>query len=169
MEIVTWFDVNPNGSKQINKKDEFKMAFDSLKPGRYIYVIKKVENNRSLEQNNAMWGVPYMYFKPHLIDTGNLPPDCSKNDVHEFCMVNCLPNDYRERIYEIWKNKPGVVNMKTGEVYKSPFRLTSTLMSTTDAMNYYSNMQNFYAENFSSGPDDQVSDPDPKKKKTLKT
>jgi hypothetical protein len=102
-----------------------------------------------------------MYFDKALKETGNLPEDASKKDVHEWCMVNHLPNDYRERIFEIWKNKPFVMNLKTGEKYKEPFRLTTTLMGKSDSNNYYKNMQNGYAENFSSGEqNDFIPDPD---------
>ena len=77
-------------------------------------------------------------------------------------MLNYLPNDYRERIFEKWKLKEGMVNLRTGEIYKTPFRLTTTKMSKKDSNNYYEAMQNGYAMDFSSEDEnDQI--PDPKK------
>jgi len=164
MKIQTWFD--KIGDTIIwNKLPEYKQAIKDLPNGKFIVLIERVENVRSLEENNAMWGIPYMMFEAALIESGEfLNP--SKKDIHNFCMVNCLPNDYRERIYKIWLEKPGVLNHKTGEIYKEPFRLTTTLLGKLeDWSNYYRNMQDFYAEYLSSGEKDLIPDPDKTKSK----
>ena len=159
-----------NGVKLWHNLTEVKKQELELRDGRYLYSIEMVEDIRSREQNNAMWAIPYLYFKAALIEAGILTIDSGKLATHEWCMVNCLPADYRERIYEEWKNTPGIVNIKTGEVYKEPFRLTTKKMSKSwDSPNYYRNMQDCYAENFSSGePDDFIPDPDPDYKNKIK-
>lgn len=166
-EITTWFD--KQGDK-ITYEDlsKFKLLIKSLSDGRYINHIERIENIRSREQNNAMWAIPYLFFKAALIEAGILK-DPSKNDVHKWCMVNFLPSDYKQRIFEEWQNIEPIVNYKTFETYKDPFRLTTTRMKTTDAMHYYENMQLFYAENFSTGfENDMIPDPDPDYKKKNK-
>lgn len=162
MKIETWFDVLDTGEKLWNNLLEYQKQVKNLKPARYTVSIEKVENIRSKEQNNSLWAIPYKFLQKVLIETGTLPEDCSKEQVHEWAMVNCLPENYRERIYEEWKNKPGTINIKTGEVYKQAFRLTTTKMRTIDCMQYYKNMQDCYAQNFSSGEIDDFI-PDPKK------
>lgn len=163
MKIETYFD--KIGESLIwQDLAKYKEAIKNLKNGRYIASVIKVENIRSLEQNNAMWGIPYMYFEAKLIEYGYYEHP-SKKDIHEFCMVNCLPEDYKERIYNEWKEAPGILNMRTGQLTKEPFRLTTTKMSTIDSNNYYNNLQNFYAEFFSDSENDLIPDPDPKKKK----
>jgi hypothetical protein len=168
MKIATWLDVLPNGTKQINKKDEFKEAFDNLKPGRYIYVIEKVHNTRSADQNNSLWGIPYLFLENALVEAGQLT-NPSKQQVHEWAMHYCLPDDYKERIRQEYDQQPPLTDIRTGELFKTAFRLTTTKMSTEDAMHYYENMQNFYAEWFAKDENDQIPSPDPKKKKPLKT
>jgi len=159
MKIQTWFDVE-GGVRFWNKLPEYKEQFEKLKDGRYLQTTERIQNQRSLEQNNAMWAIPYMFFEKVLIDSGTLI-NPSKTDIHEWCMVNFLPSDYRERIYEEWKLKEPVVNFRTGEKYKEAFRLTTRRMTTIDMMNYYEAMQIAYAENFSTGEDDDfIPDPD---------
>jgi hypothetical protein len=159
-KIQTWSD-KQGENILMHERHKFDEAFKLFPDGRYIHTIEKVENIRSLEQNNAMWGIPYMYFTQALILCGELE-NPSKKDVHEWCMVNYLPNDYRERIYNIWKSKPSIRNFKTGELYKEPFRLTTTLMVGDDWKHYYEAMVRGYAENFSSGEEgDFIPDPDP--------
>lgn len=148
-KIETWFD--KSGDKvEYENLQEFKTCLKLLPDGRYINVIEKVENIHSKEQNNAMWAIPYKYFESALIEAG-IFKNPSKNDIHTWCMVQCLPSDYKQRIFEEWQQKEAIVNYKTFETYKEPFRLTTTKMKTTDSMHYYENMQLFYAENFSTG------------------
>ena len=165
MKIETWFEIR-DGQELWHNLPEVKNKRKNLKEGTYTYTIERVEDQQSREQNNSRWAIPYMFFRKVLIDTGNLLPTASKTDVHEWCMVNYLPNDYRERIYEEWKLKLGMINLKTGEVYKTPFRLTTIRMRKLDANNYYQAMQDGYAETFSSGePNDLIPDPDKDYKK----
>jgi hypothetical protein len=160
MKLQNWFDIE-NGVRLWHNLQDWKENFNSLKDGRYIIIVEKVEDIRSKEQNNSLWGIPYMFFMQSLIECGELE-NPSKEIVHKWCMANFLPSDYRERIYEEWKEIKGVVNRKTGEVYKDPFRLTTTKMTKIDCMNYYKNMQNGYLEIFSSDPEKDFI-PDPKK------
>jgi hypothetical protein len=154
-----------DGRLEILNRDKFNQAVKVSKNGRYILSLKLVENIRSLEQNNTFFGIAYLYFEHALIEAG-IFKDPSKMQIHTWCMVNYLPEDYRERIYEEWKKESGIVNHKTDEVYKEPFRLTSTKMSRSDAMHYYENMQNGYAIDFSTGEEnDFIPDPDPKYKR----
>jgi hypothetical protein len=75
-------------------------------------------------------------------------------------MHYCLPDDYKERLKEGWNNTKPLIDIRTGELFKSAFRLTTKKMTTIDASNYYANMQKFYAEYFASGkPDDMIPDP----------
>lgn len=164
--IDTYFDKIGENIEYDNLSD-FKKCLKLLAQGRYIHHIEKVENIRSREQNNSMWGIPYIFFTSALIEAG-IFKNPSKNDVHQWCMVNCLPSDYKQRIFDEWQKIEPIVNYKTFETYKEPFRLTTTKMKTTDANHYYENLQLFYAENFSSGEEnDFIPDPDPdwKKKK----
>lgn len=158
MKLTTWFDVFKDGTKQIHEKDKFKNAFDNLEPGRYIYIVEKQLNKRSLEQNNAMWAIPYLYFENSLVEAGQLQ-NPSKQQVHEWCMHYCLPEDYKERIRKEYDAQEPLVDIRTGELFKPSFRLTTTKMSTVDAMHYYENMQNFYAEWFAKDEKDQIPDP----------
>lgn len=167
MKITIWFDVFEKGKKVIFNRDKFQDAINNLKPGRYLYTIEKVQNIRSLEQNNAMWAIPYKFFEHSLIEAGQLQ-NPSKQQVHEWCMHYCLPEDYKERIKKEWDEQPAMVDIRTGELFKTAFRLTTTKMTTVDAMHYYENMQNFYAEWFSKDENNQIPDPDKnwKNKKT---
>ena len=163
-QLTTWFD--KQGDK-ITYDDigKFKLLIKSLADGRYFNHIERIENIRSREQNNAMWAIPYKFFEQALIEAG-IFKNPSKNDIHNWCMVQCLPSDYKQRIFEEWQAKEPIINYKTFETYKEPFRLTTTRMKTTDANNYYENMQLFYAENFSTGDEkDFVPDPDKNWKK----
>ena len=165
--IETYFDKTGNVLKWENL-EEYKKLINELPFGRYVVRIEKVYNNRSLEQNNSIWAIPYKYFESALIEAG-IFKDPSKHDVHQWCMVQCLPSDYKQRIFEEWQKVEPIVNYKTFETYKEPFRLTTTRMKTTDCMHYYENMQLFYAEQFSSGDEkDVIPDPNPDWKKKEK-
>lgn len=145
-------------------KDKFKRLINELPDGQYLTKIEPVGRKRTIKQNNSFWGIPYAYFKRALIASGNYK-DISDQQVHEFCMHHCLPDDYKERILNQYKADPGMVDIKTGEVFKSAFRLTTTKMTTIDGMHYYENLQAFYAEWFSSGEaNDVIPDPDPEYK-----
>jgi len=159
-KIETWFDKWGDEITWENIED-YKIQLKELPSGRYIQRTEKVYNNRSLEQNNAMWAIPYKYFESALIEAG-IFKNPSKPDIHTWCMVQCLPSDYKQRIFEEWQAKEPIVNYKTFETYKEPFRLTTTKMKTTDSMHYYENLQMFYAENFSTGEEKDFI-PDPKK------
>lgn len=162
--IETYFTMQ-SGKAVYDNPDKFKDAIRALQDGWYIHKITKVTNQRSLDQNNSIWGIPYQFFKRALENSGNYK-DVSDRQVHDFAMHHCLPENYKERILNEWKDDPGMVDLKTGEVFKSAFRLTTTRMTTVDAMKYYENMQMFYSEWFSSGKEgDTIPDPDPKKKK----
>lgn len=164
MKIQTWFDIE-NGVKLYHFKDKYQDLSKNLKDGRYIETIESVGRIRSNPQNNTYWGIAYMYMKQGLINAG-IFKDPSDKQVHEWCMVNCLPEDYKERIYNAWELEPAITNLKTGKTYKEPFRLTSTMMHTIDGIHYYENMQMMYAENFSSGEEnDFIPDPEPSKRK----
>jgi len=156
--LENWFDVE-NGVLLWNDLPKYKELLRNLKDGRYIQKTERIENIRSREQNNAMWSLPYAFFKRALIESGELI-NPSLEDTHEWCMLQFLPSDYRERIYEEWKNKEPIVNHKTGEMYKQPFRLTTTRLTTKDACHYYEAMQIGYAEYFSQDENDFVPDPD---------
>lgn len=146
-------------------REQFAKSVQNLPDGRYILHLEKVYNKRSLDQNNAMWGIPYMFFAKAIHDNGILA-NPSKDQVHNFCMYHCLPEDYKERIKTEWEQEKGFIDLKTGEEVKEPFHLTTRKMTTSDAMNYYANMQQFYAEWFASGrEDDFIPDPDQSKKK----
>jgi hypothetical protein len=157
-KIENWFDIE-NGVKLWHELNKYRENLSNLKDGRYYILVERIENIRSRKQNNAMWAIPYMYFKQALIESGEFVTP-SKEDIHEWCMLQFLPSDYRERIYEEWKNKALIVNRKTGEMYKQPFRLTTTRMTTKDANNYYEAMQNGYAEYFSKDENDFIPDPE---------
>jgi hypothetical protein len=157
-KIETYFDKTGNVLKWENL-DEYKKAIHNLPFGRYIVRIEKVFNKRSLEQNNAIFGIPYKYFEKVLTESGQLH-NPSKQQIHEWCLHYCLPEDYKERIKQEWKDQEPLVDIRTGELFKTAFRLTSTKMTTVDAMTYYRNMQDFYAEFFSNGDEKDVI-PDP--------
>ena len=164
MKITTWVDIFESGKKVTHNRDKFKDALENLRPGRYIYTIEKVENKRSLDQNNAMWGIPYEFFRLALIESGEFK-DPSKHQIHEWCMYYFLPEDYKERIRKEWEEQEPMIDRRTGEVFKTAFRLTTTKMTTIDAMHYYENKQNGYAEFFSNDETDLIPDPDPLKKR----
>jgi hypothetical protein len=158
-KIETWFDKTGSSLKWENLK-EYKTLISELPEGRYIVTIEKVENIRSREQNNALWAIPYKFFESALIFAG-IFKDPSKHDIHNWCMVNCLPSDYKQRILDEWMKVEPIINLKTYESYKEPFRLTTTKMKTTDAVHYYENMQLLYAETFSTGEEgDFIPDPE---------
>lgn len=167
-KIETWFDKWGKEMKWENLPD-YKRLIEELPSGRYIVKIEKVFNNRSLEQNNSIWAIPYKYFEQALTESGQLQ-NPSKQQIHEWCMHYCLPEEYKERIKAVWKAQEPLADIRTGELFKTAFRLTTTKMSTVDAMHYYENMQNFYAEYFSSG-DEKDAIPEPIKdwKKKLET
>jgi hypothetical protein len=161
--LETFFSMQ-SGKACYHDFDKFKELLRSLPDGYYIHKIEPVGRKRTIKQNNSMWGIPYLYFKRALVNSGNYK-DISDDQVHQFCMHHCLPSDYKERILKEYQNDPGMVDMTTGEIFKSAFRLTTTKMTTIDAMHYYENMQAFYSEWLSSGrEDDIIPDPDPKYK-----
>jgi len=153
-KIETWFEKWGDKITWENF-DDYKQRLKELPSGRYIQKTEKVFNNRSLEQNNAMWAIPYKYFEQALTESGQLH-DPSKNQIHEWAMHYCLPEDYKERIKAEWTAQEPLTDIRSGELFKTAFRLTSTRMTTVDAMNYYRNMQDFYAEYFSSGKEKDV-------------
>lgn len=164
MKIATWFD-KIGDSLIWEDLEKYKQLIKNLKNGRYIQIIERVENKRSLDQNNSLWGIPYLFFEKALLENGEFLHRPSKQQVHEYCMHYCLPEDYKERIRKEYDETPAMIDKRTGEMFKSAFRLTTTKLSTVDAMHYYENLQNFYAEYFSSGPTDLIPDPDKSKKK----
>jgi hypothetical protein len=164
MKIQTWIIVS-DGKKEVHEKEKFQESLNSLKDGQYIYTVEEVCNTRSLDQNNAIWGIPYLFFTRALVEMGHFK-NPSKEQIHEWCMYHCLPEDYKERIKKEWEDSLSMVDMKTGELFKTPFRLTTKKMTTTDAINYYSNLQQFYAEKLASGSEeDYIPDPIPSLKK----
>lgn len=157
------------GKHFYREPDKFKQAIKALPDGFYTIVIEQTGNIRSIKQNNSMWGIAYQYYKKALTDTGQYKY-ISNKQVHDWCMHHCLPEDYKERILKEWQDDPGMIDLKTGEVFKSAFRLTTTKMTRVDAMHYYDNLQAFYSEWFSSGQEgDTIPDPDInwKKKKEI--
>jgi len=167
-KIETYFDKQGDVFTWENLQD-YKYNLLNLQDGRYIQVTEKVENIRSKEQNNSLWAIPYKFFESALVYAG-IFKNPSKLDVHKWCMVNCLPSDYKQRIFEEWMKEEPIINFKTFESYKEPFRFTTTKMKTTDSMHYYENMQMFYAENFSTGEEgDFIPDPDKDYKNKTKT
>ena len=166
-KIETYFDKSGKDKKWENFS-EYKFLTDSLPDGRYIVTTELIENIRSKEQNNAMWALPYKYFNQALVEAG-IFKDPSKMDIHKWCMVQFLPSDYKSRIFEEWQKEEPIVNYKTFETYKEPFRLTTTKMSKSDCNHYLENMQLFYAENFSTGEEkDFIPDPSKDYKNKLK-
>lgn len=140
--------------------EAYRNKIASLPDGMYLNSIEQCFNIRSIKQNNSCWGIAYLYIEQALLKTGQYK-NISKEQVHQFAMHHCLPADYKERIYKEWQDDPGMIDIKTGEVFKSAFRLTTTKMTTKDAMNYYEEMQAFYLEWFSSNENDFIPDPDP--------
>lgn len=162
--LETYFTVE-NGKIHYPELEKYKKALSTLVDGRYLNKVEKIYNHRSLEQNNALFGIPYQYFKRALHEAG-IYKEPTTLQVHEWCMHHCLPEDYKERIYNEWTETKGIIDIRTGEEIKPAFRLTSTKMTTVDAMHYYENMQQFYSEWFSSGNEgDTIPDPDPKMKR----
>lgn len=159
-KIETWFD-KIGDALHWEAPQEYRQLINLLPDGRYINTIERVENIRSMEQNNAMWAIPYKYFEAALIEAG-IFKNPSKHDIHSWCMVQCLPSDYKQRIFDEWQKIEPIINYKTFETYKEPFRLTTTRMYKSDSVHYYENMQLFYAENFSTG-DEKDFIPDPVK------
>ena len=153
-KIETWFDKWGDKITWENL-DDYKFRIKNLQSGRYVVRIEKVFNNRSLEQNNSIWAIPYKYFEQVLTELGELQ-NPSKQQIHEWCMHYCLPEDYKERIKSEWNEQKALVDIRSGELFKTAFRLTTTKMTTVDSMHYYENMQNFYAEYFSSGDEKDV-------------
>jgi|WetSurMetagenome_2_1015567.scaffolds.fasta_scaffold266799_2 hypothetical protein len=143
-------------------KLKFIALIASLPDGFYLNKIEQAGNKRTIKQNNSMWGIPYAFFKRALIESGNYK-NISDQQTHEFCMHHCLPEDYKERIRKEYDDDGGMVDMITGEIFKSAFRLTTTKMTTKDAANYYENLQQFYAEWFAKDENDFIPDPDPNK------
>ncbi len=159
--IETYFTMK-GGKAFYPDKDKFTRLIRALPDGFYLNKIEQAGNKRTIKQNNSMWGIPYAFFKRALIESGNYT-NISNEQVHEFCMAHCLPEDYKERIRAEWDNDPGFVDYMTGEILKNPFRLTTTKMTTKDAANYYENLQRFYAEWFARDENDFIPDPDPEK------
>jgi hypothetical protein len=164
--ISTWFDVLENGTRNIFKRDEFQQAINDLKPSRYLYYIEEVEDVRSNEQNNTLFGLAYMYIEPKLVDMGIFEKASkSKLPIHYWCLNHFAPPDFVMRIREEWENEPEFVNMITGESFKEPFRISSKKMTKAEAAEYFKIMQDYYAENFSSGEKDLIPDPNPAKRR----
>ena len=159
MKVVTWFDKSGK-SKLWHEFEKYKAIMENLPDGRWTVTTEKVENIRSLEQNNSLWAIPYVYFETALVESGTLIKP-TKLNVHHWCLHHFCPVNYAERIREEWEHEPEFIDHKTGEVFKEPFRLTTKKMKTTDCMDYYNNLQSGYLEFFSSSPEDLIPDPDP--------
>lgn len=134
-----------DGVVHVVHRDKFKDAVKNLPNGRYICIIEKAYRKRSNNQNATFWAIAYRIIQEALEDTTG--EKVTPEFVHELCKDKCLPPDYVEQLKEDHENKePELINEETGEVYKSPFRLTTTKMTTTQAMEYYRNMQEFGRE-----------------------
>ena len=165
MPTIETFFLMRSGVVTYPEADKFKRLIAALPDGQYLTKIEPVGRKRTIRQNNSFWGIPYAFFKQALINSGNYK-DISDDQVHQFAMHHCLPEDYKERIRKEYDQDAGMVDVRTGEVFKSDFRLTTTKMTTIDGMHYYENMQAFYDEWFSSGREnDHIPGPDPEKRK----
>lgn len=131
------------GKASFVKEKEFKEALKCLPDGRYIVTFEKNYRQRSGQQNKTFWGIAYKIIQQGLIEQGYLEARSSEW-VHELCKENCLPYKYKERLKNVAKKH--LINEKSGEEIELPIRLTTTEMTTVEAMEYYSNMQNFAAE-----------------------
>lgn len=125
------------------KEKEFKQAIQCLSDGRYLVTFEKQRKIRSGQQNKTFWGIAYKIIQQGLIEAGHEEAG-SIDFVHEICKENCLPLDYKEKLLS--EPVESIVNKNTGEVIDLPNRLTTTKMSTVEAMEYYQNMQKFAAE-----------------------
>jgi hypothetical protein len=131
------------GKTSFVKENEFKQAIKCLADGRYLVTFEKQYKHRSGQQNKTFWGIAYKIIQQGLIEQGYSEAK-NKEWVHEFCKENCLPGEYVQRLKQV-EIKP-LINEKTGEVIEMPFRLTTTQLTTIEAMEYYTNMQNLAAE-----------------------
>jgi hypothetical protein len=169
MKIQTYFDILAPGKREYFQKAKFQGLIDNLKPGRYIHTVERVENKRSLEQNNTYWGIAYAFFQRALVEAGILDGtkgnEYLKLHTHYWCLHHFAPVDFVTRIREVWENDPGIVDIKTGEYFKEPFRISSTLMTTKEGSDYFTNMQSGYLEFFSIGENDFIPDPDKSKRR----
>jgi hypothetical protein len=170
MKIQTYFDVI-NGKKEIFQKAKFQGLIDKLKDGRYLYIVERVENIRSLEQNNTYWGIAYAYMERALVEAGYLDgtihPKILLKKTHEWCLRHFSPPEFVERIREEWEKDPGIADID-GVMFKEPFRISSTLMTRIEGARYFELMQDGYKEFFSKGENDFIPNPDPTKSKKIK-
>jgi len=171
MKIQTFFDVYTDGKIEYYQKDKFKSLIKNLKPGRYINKVEKVEDIRSKEQNNTYWGVAYAYFERALIEAGILDGKMNHQTLlkktHEWCLRTFAPEDFVTRIREEWANDPGMTDVRTGDAFKEPFRISSTQMTKKEGARYFENLQDGYKEFFSIGENDFIPDPNKDYKKRI--
>jgi len=167
MTTLETFFLQRSGKSNYPDKDKFIRLLAELPDGTYMNKIEPIGRIRTIKQNNTFWGLAYSFYKRALTESGNFK-DISDEQTHVWCMHHCLPEDYKERIRKEYDEQTGMIDIKTGEVFKSAFRLTTTKMTTIDAIHYYENLQAFYLEWFSQRDDDFIPDPDPEYKKKQK-
>lgn len=143
-----------SGKLAIKQREKFAQAISDLPDDEYILSLEKAYVRRSKKQHNSFFGVAYRVLQNCFYEaTGEF---VTTEFVHEFAKARFLPGQYVERLKEEHANKPQFLNKNTGEVVEVPFILTTTKMTTVEAMDYYLNMQRFCAEFFNT----DLPDPD---------
>jgi hypothetical protein len=163
MTRIEAFFTMDSGKAYYSEPDKFKEAIRNLPDGFYINRIERIYGKRTVKQNNSQWGIAEKMLRACLSESFGY--EVSKEHCHEILMEQCLPEDYKEQLREEYEaSNPEIVNQVTGEVFKVPFRYTTTKMTTIQSKQYYLNMQQFGAEFF--GVD--IPDPDTKYKEVEK-
>jgi hypothetical protein len=132
-----------NGLFHVIRRNDLQNAIDNLPEGRYTMLIEKQYSKRSTQQNRAIFGIAYNILRDAFQETWGEP--VTIEFVHNFCKNRFLPADYIERLKTEYEHKE-IVNKETGEVISTNFELTTTRMTTIEAMQYYANLQKFGAE-----------------------
>ena len=158
---ATTFVTIKEGKLYVQKRDEYIVACKMLPEGDYKWSLERIYNKRTLKQNAANFGVIYSAIQPVLSDAlGEYIPIASNSDddatVHNICKARCLPKAYIERLKEEWEQS-GLYDHNTGElIYKAPFRLTTTKMTTVEMSEYWQNIQAWALEYFGAELPDPV-------------
>ena len=128
MKLDYFGTVNDNGELRITHRAKFDEDLKKYFTGKHVEItIQKKRKKRSLMQNNFYWGVVIPILYEGWKDMGH---DTSKEQIHEF---NLKEFNFIE-----------VVNEKTGEVKRMP--QSSTVMTTSQFMDFLSSIQRFAAE-----------------------
>lgn len=128
-EIRTYATIS-GGVLKLSHRETFNQAVEASPDGRYVLILQRVYNRRSLQQNAYMHGVLFPEIRLGLIDNGYSPAECTLEAV----------KDLLKSMFA----KKELVNEKTGEILTTV--QPTSQMSTSEMMDFWEECRRFSQE-----------------------